>query len=71
MFSRRRHSAVGRRVLVNLFSGNAIDGVCTYDGRDHMILRGAVVHEVGVDAAPAADGEVRIDAANVDYVQLL
>lgn len=67
----KRHSAEGRQVLVNLFSGNAIDGVCTFDGRQHMILRGAVVHTPGTDATPPADGEVRIDQANVDYVQLL
>jgi hypothetical protein len=68
---RRRYSAVGRRVLVNLFSGNAIEGVCTFDGREHLIVRAAVVHEPGTDATPPADGEVRIDSANVDYVQML
>ena len=67
----RRHRAVGRKVLVNLFSGNAIEGVCTYDGREHMIVRGALVHEAGADGAVPADGEVRIDRGNVDYVQML
>lgn len=67
----RRHRAVGRRVLVNLFSGNAIEGVCTFDGRDYMIIRAAVVHEPGTDATPPADGEVRIDTSNVDYLQML
>jgi len=67
----RRHRAVNRKVLVNLRSGNAIEGVCTYDSRDHMILRGALVHEPGAESAVPADGEVRIDRANVDYTQLL
>ncbi len=68
----RRHRAVGRKVLVNLRSGNAIEGVCTYDSRDHMIVRGALVHEAGRAEGPVpADGEVRIDRANVDYTQLL
>lgn len=68
----RRHRAVGRKVMVNLRSGNAIEGVCTYDGRDHMIVRGALVHEAGSVEGPApADGEIRIDRANVDYTQLL
>ena len=67
----RRHRAVDRKVMVNLRSGNAIEGVCTYDGRDHMILRGALVHEAGVEGAAPADGEIRIDRANVDYTQLL
>lgn len=64
-----KHSAVGRHVLVALFSGNALEGVCTYDGRHYMILRAAVVHEPGTEATPSADGEIRIDKANVDYVQ--
>jgi len=67
----RRHRAVDRKVLVNLRSGNAIEGVCTYDGRDQMIVRGALVHEVGGQGAVPADGEVRIDRANVDYIQML
>lgn len=67
----RKHPALGRRVLVNLFSGNAIDGVCTVRTRDHMILRGAIVHEPGTDATPQADGEVLIDLSNVDYIQML
>ena len=45
--------------------------MCTYDGRGHLIIRAALVHEPGSDATPQADGEVRIDAANVDYVQML
>ncbi|SII86568.1 MULTISPECIES: hypothetical protein [Mycobacteroides] len=56
---------------MNLFSGNAIEGVCTLDGRAGMILRGALVHEPGVEHVMPADGEVRIDRANVDYVQML
>jgi hypothetical protein len=68
---KRRYSAIGRKVLVNLFSGNAIEGVCTYDGRQAMVLRGALVHELDVEQAMPADGEIRIDRANVDYVQLL
>lgn len=58
-------------MLVNLFSGNAIEGVCTVDSREVMILRAAIVHSADTDATPAADGEVRIDRANVDYVQML
>lgn len=66
-----RCSAKGRRVLVNLKTGNAIDGVCTFENYEHMLLRGAVVHTPGTDATPPADGEVRIDRANVDYIQML
>lgn len=66
----RLPSLIGRTVLVNLISGNAIGGVCTHEGRDAIVLRGATVHEPGADPVPA-DGEVRIDRINVDFTQLL
>jgi hypothetical protein len=67
----RRYPTVGRRVLVNLFSGNAIEGVCTVRTRDYMIVRAALVHEPGTDATPRADGEILIDVSNIDYLQML
>jgi hypothetical protein len=67
----RRHPAIGRRVLVNLFSGNAIEGVITHRVADQFIVRAAVLHIQGSDATPPADGEIVIDAANVDYIQML
>lgn len=68
MFNRPRLAQ--RKVLVNLFSGNAVAGVCTHEARHSIILRGATVHEPGADPVPA-DGEVLIDRANVDFIQLL
>lgn len=66
----RAPSPLNRTVLVNLRSGNAIGGVCVYQSREALVLRGATVHEP--DAEPvAADGEVLIDRANVDFLQLL
>jgi hypothetical protein len=71
LFKRRRlPTAVDRKVLVNLCTGNAIAGVCTYNGPDGLVLRGAIVHEPGSDPSPA-DGEVLIGAINVDFIQLL
>lgn len=67
----RKHPAIGRKVLVNLFSGNAIEGVLTHRVADQYILRAALIHEPGSDATPQADGEIVIDAANVDYIQML
>jgi small nuclear ribonucleoprotein (snRNP)-like protein len=67
----RKHPAIGRKVLVNLFSGNAIEGVLTHSVGNQFILRAALVHEPGSDATPRADGEIVIDAANVDYIQML
>lgn len=69
MFNRQRR-IVGRNVLISLFSDNAVSGVCTYAGGKCVVLRGATVHTPGADPAPA-DGEVLIDRANVDFIQLL
>ena len=55
---------------MNLCSGNAIAGICTYSGPDALVLRGAVVHEPGAEPSPA-DGEVLIGTINVDFIQLL
>ena len=70
MFNRRPPTLLNRTVLVSLISGNAVGGVLTYEGRDSLILRGVTVHEPGSDPAPA-DGEVRIDRINVDFIQVL
>lgn len=67
---RKRTDLLQRKVLINLLSGNALSGVCTHEGRFTLVLRGVTVHEPGTDPVPA-DGEVLIDRANVDFVQLL
>ena len=69
MFNRRT-SVLQRNVLVNLISGNAVSGVCTYDGRNALILRGATVHASDAEPTPA-DGEIVIDRINVDFIQIL
>ncbi|MFV8242170.1 hypothetical protein [Mycolicibacterium peregrinum] len=66
----RRHPGLNRKVLVNLYSGNAIEGVLTKKTRDLYLVRAAVLHEPGSEPVPA-DGEIVIEPANVDYVQLL
>lgn len=67
---RRRTSVQQRSVLVNLLSGNAVAGLCTYDGPRGLVLRGATVHESDSEPAPA-DGEIVIDRINVDFIQIL
>ena len=57
-------------MLVSLFSGNAVSGVLTKAPGPLMILQGCTVLEPGADATPA-DGEIVIDSANVDYVQIV
>lgn len=70
MLFRRRTCVLHRSVLVNLISGTAIAGVCSYDGPRAYMLRGATVHDSDADPAPA-DGEIVIDRANVDFIQIL
>lgn len=69
MFS-RRHPGLNRQVLVSLFSGNAVSGVLTRTPGPRLILQGCTVHEPGSEPSPA-DGEIVIDQANVDFIQLL
>lgn len=71
LFNNRRSDRVlHRNVVVNLLSGNALSGVVSFETRQALVLRGAIVHEPDADPAPA-DGEVLIDRANVDFIQLL
>lgn len=65
----KRHRGLNKQVLVSLFSGNAVSGVLTEVAGDFLILRGCTVHEPGADPTPA-DGEIVIDTANVDYIQI-
>ena len=69
MFNSRRTSLIHRNIVVNLSTGGAISGVCDFESTRALILKGATVHEV--DAEPAsADGEVLIDRANIDFIQI-
>ena len=67
---KRRTSLLNRTVLVNLCTGNALAGVCSYECGASLILRGVTVHTSDSEPAPA-DGEVLIDRANVDFIQIL
>lgn len=57
-------------MLVSLFSGNGVSGVLVATPGPLLILRGCMVHEPGAEAAPA-EGEIVIDGANVDFVQIV
>lgn len=70
MFNRSTPALIHRKVLVNLLSGNALAGVVTFEGRHALVLRGATVHTTDSDPAPA-DGEVLIDRASIDFIQML
>lgn len=68
---RQRHPGFSRRVLVSLFSGNAVSGVLVSTPGRFLVLKGCEVHDADATAPTPADGEIVIDAANVDYVQVV
>lgn len=67
----RKHPGLNRKVLVSLFSGNAVSGVLVKTPGPLLILVGCVIHDAEASAPSPADGEVVIDSANVDYMQIV
>jgi len=65
-----RPLALRRRVLVNLKTGNAVEGVLWTRRRGVLVLKAATLHQPKTAPAPL-DGEVLVDRANVDFVQVL
>lgn len=61
---------VRRRVLVSLRTGRALDGVLWDRTDGWLVLRGARLLEPGSDPVEV-DGEATVDAAQVEWVQLL
>lgn len=59
---------VFRRVIVNLKSGNAIDGVLIKRSGPLLFLKNSVLLEPGRDPV-ALDGEVVIERAEVEFIQ--
>ncbi|MGV0793030.1 hypothetical protein [Mycolicibacterium sp. XJ1819] len=67
----RKHPGLNRKVLVSLQSGNAVSGVLVKTPGPLMILQGCMIHEPDTEHPAPADGEVVIDQANVDYIQIV
>lgn len=61
---------VRRRVVVNLLSGRAIEGVLVKQDGPLLCLKNAHIHEQGAEPA-AVDGEVVIERSQVDFIQAL
>lgn len=61
--------AISRRVMVNLTSGSAIEGVLWDERGPLIVLRDAALHADG-GSAPL-DGEVVIDRSRIDFVQVV
>lgn len=66
----RRRFLLRRRVVVNLRTGKAVEGVLVDRRGDLLVLKSARLLEPG--AAPVVvDGDVVIERRNVDFVQAL
>lgn len=61
--------AINRRVLVNLTSGSAVEGVLWDDRGPLIVLKDCSLHAEG-GSAPL-DGEVVIERDRIDFVQVV
>lgn len=61
--------AMSRRVMVNLTSGSAIDGILWDDRGPLIVLRDGNLHSEG-GSAPL-DGEVIIERERINFVQVV
>ena len=61
---------VHRRVVVNLLSGRAVEGVLVRQTGPLLHIKDAVLHEPGAEPSPV-DGEVVIERPQVDFIQAL
>lgn len=69
MFAWRR-TAVRRRVVVNLRSGNALVGVLFARRGRLLVLKQATLHAVHAAPAPI-DGDAVVEIGQIDFVQVL
>lgn len=63
-------TVVHRRVVVNLLSGRAVEGVLVRQTGPLLHVRDARLHEPGADPSQV-DGEVVIERSQVDFIQAL
>ncbi len=61
--------AISRKVMVNLRSGSAIEGVLWDEQRPLIVLRSAVLHTNGQHAP--LDGEVVVHQDEIAFVQVV
>lgn len=59
-----------RRVVVNLTTGAALDGILWRVTRGLLVLRNATLHEPGAQPLPH-DGEVLVELKRVAFTQVL
>lgn len=58
-----------RRVIVNLRSGQAVEGVVTHFGPEVVIVADAQVYESGTTSPVPAVGDIVLDRSNVAFTQ--
>lgn len=63
-------TVVHRRVVVNLLSGRAVEGVLVHQRGPLLHVKDARLHEPGAEPSPV-DGEVVIERSQVDFIQAL
>lgn len=61
--------AINRRILVNLKSGTAIEGVLWEDRGPLILLKNAALHTHG--GSTPLDGEVIVERSELDFVQVV
>ncbi len=65
-----RRFLVHRRVVVNLRSGRAVEGVITAQDGPLLCVKDARLHEPGAEPS-RVDGEVVVERSQVDFIQAL
>lgn len=61
---------VRRRVIVNLLSGRAVEGVLVRQDGPLLCIKDARLHEPGAQPS-AVDGEIVVERSQVDFIQAL
>lgn len=61
--------ALSRRVIVNLVTGNAIEGILWEEAGPLLVLRMATLHEKGADAPQPMDGDIVIERDRIEFLQ--
>ncbi len=65
-----RRFVVHRRVVVNLLSGRAVEGVVVAQDGPLLVVKDVRVHEPGSQPSQV-DGDVVIERSQVDFIQAL
>lgn len=64
-----RQLAINRRVMVNLTSGDAVEGILWSQRGALIVLRDAALHSDG--GSSSLDGEVIVERDRISFVQVL